>query len=118
MRAVAFTLVLVALTSTMAAAEDIDAATLASVAALATRGYADPDAAVVRNVHRSLARNGMGYCGEVSVEGEGGTFTVFHAIVESGAGPSVLRLVDFPPDPLDPNAMTVIQMMRNFGCTE
>lgn len=118
MRAVAFTLVLVALMPAPAAAEDVDAATLASVEALATRGYADPDAAIVRNVHKSLARNGMGYCGEVSVEGVGGTFTVFHAIVESGTGPSVLRLSDFAPDPLDPNAMTVIQMMRNFGCTE
>jgi hypothetical protein len=107
-----------ALLASPATAQDIDRATLASVEALATRGYADPGAAVVRNVHKSLARNGMGYCGEVSVEGDGSSFTVFHAIVESGTGPSVLRLSDFAPDPLDPNAMAVVQMMRNFGCTE
>jgi hypothetical protein len=109
-----------ALLPAAALAEGIDPATLASVEALAKRGYADPEAAVVRNVHKSLARNGMGYCGEVSVEGEtgAGAFTVFHAIIASGTGPSVLRLVDFAADPLDPNAMTVIEMMRSFGCTE
>lgn len=101
-----------------AVAEEIDAATLDAVTALATRGYVDPTAAEVRNVRKSLARNGMGYCGEVSVEAEDGVFTVFHAIIESGTGPSVLRLADYPPNPLDPNAMTVAEMMRNFGCTE
>ncbi len=101
-----------------AIAEDIDEATLEAVTALATRGYADPVAAQVRNVHKSLARNGMGYCGEVSVETAEGTFTVFHAILEGETKPSVLRLSDYPADPLDSNSVTVAEMMRNFGCTE
>jgi len=101
-----------------AIAEDIDPATLDAVTALATRGYAVPGAAEVRNVHKSLARNGMGYCGEVSVEASDGTFTVFHAILEGGTGPSVLRVSDFPADPLKPNSVAVAEMMRNFGCTE
>ncbi|HET7716747.1 MAG TPA: hypothetical protein VFK86_14070, partial [Bauldia sp.] len=86
-----------------AMAEDIDQATLDAVIALATRGYANPGAAEVRNVHKSLARNGMGYCGEVSLESAGGSFTVFHAILEGDTAASVLRLVDYPFDPNDPN---------------
>lgn len=107
-----------ALAPAAAVAGEIDGETLDAVAALATQGYANPAAAEVRNVRKSLARNGMGYCGEVSVEAEDGVFTVFHAIIESGMGPSVLRLADFPPNPLDPDAMAVAEMMRNFGCTE
>ena len=43
----------------------------------------------------------MGYCGEVSVETAEGTFTVFHAILEGETKPSVLRLSDYPADPLE-----------------
>jgi hypothetical protein len=102
-----------------ASAEDIDPATLDAVTALAARGYADPDGAVIRNVHKSLAKNGKGYCGEITVEaGDGETFTVFHAILEGGTGPSVLRLSDYPADAASPNTVMVERLMRNFGCTE
>lgn len=98
-------------------AADIDADTLSAVLALATRDFAEPDTAHLRNIHKSLARNGKGYCGEVSMA-EGGDFTVFHAILSGGTGPSVLRLVDFPESDQSSSATTVRQMMRNFGCVE
>jgi hypothetical protein len=95
----------------------IEAETLAAVLALATRDLADPGTAHVRNIHKSLARNGQGYCGELSLS-DGGDFTVFHAILEGGTGPSVLRLADFPESDQSSSATTVRQMMRNFGCVE
>jgi hypothetical protein len=98
-------------------ATGIEAETLSALLALATRDFADPGAAHIRNIHKSLARNGQGYCGEVSLA-EGSDFTVFHAILESGSGPSVLRLVDFPESDQSSNATTVRQMMKNFGCVE
>jgi hypothetical protein len=98
-------------------ATGIEAETLSTLLALATRDFVDPGAAHIRNIHKSLARNGQGYCGEVSLA-EGGDFTVFHAILESGSGPSVLRLVDFPESDQSSNANTVRQMMKNFGCLE
>jgi hypothetical protein len=98
-------------------ATGIEAETLAAVLALATRDLADPAAAHIRNIHKSNARNGQGYCGEVSLA-EGGEFTIFHAILEGGTGPSVLRLADFPESDQSSNATTVRQMMKNFGCVE
>ena len=96
MRALLF-LAFLGLSPALALAEEVDAATLTAVSALATKGYANPAAAQIRNVHKSLARNGRGYCGEVTVEGGDG-FTIFHAILagQDGAGASVLRLGDFP----------------------
>jgi hypothetical protein len=95
----------------------IEAETLAAVLALATRDAADPGTAHIRKIHKSLARNGQGYCGEVSLS-DGGDFTVFHAILEGGTGPSVLRMADFPESDQSSNATTVRQLMRNFGCVE
>jgi len=95
----------------------IEAETLAALLALAARDVADPGAAHVRNIHKSLARNGQGYCGEVSLTA-GGDFTAFHAILAGGTGPSVLRMADFPESDQSSNATTVRQMMKNFGCVE
>jgi hypothetical protein len=97
-------------------AAGIDSDTLSAVLALATRDLSDPGQAHFRNIHKSLARNGKGYCGEVSLNG--GDFTVFHAILEDGTGPSVLRLVDFPESDQSSWAIAVRQMMKNFGCVE
>lgn len=99
------------------AAQDIDAATLARVAEIAARDYADPEAAIVTGVFKSRARNGMGYCGEITLEGGAGV-TTFHVLIESAMGPSVLMLADYPESDMSPNAQTVRQLMSNFGCTE
>jgi hypothetical protein len=108
-----FVLLLVA--TTFALADEIDSDTMAAVVALAARDYADPAAAEIRNVRKSLARNNQGYCGEITIE-DGDGFTVFHAIIESGTGPSVLRLADYADDPA--YGETVQRLMRNFGCME
>jgi hypothetical protein len=100
-----------------AAAQDIDQTILDRVAEIAVIGYADPAAAVVTGVRKSLARNGMGYCGDVTVE-EGDGVTLFHVLLETAGGPSVLRLADYPESDTSPNAQTVRQMMKNFGCVE
>jgi len=98
--------------------EKIEAATLAAITAVATQGYAHPAAAAVRNVRKSRAKNGLGYCGEISREGGGG-FSLFHVILagEDGAA-SVLRLADYPDTDQSLNAMTVRRLLVDFGCTE
>jgi len=99
-----------------AVAETIPDATLAAISEAATAGYADPGAAEVINVRKSLARNGSGYCGEVSEDGAAGTFTVFHVVLETGSGvPSVIRLADFPEAGTQRD--TVTTLLTNFGCT-
>ena len=98
-------------------AQDIDPTILDQVAEIATSGYADPAAAVVTGVFKSRARNGMGYCGDVTVEG-GDKVTLFHVLLETAGGPSVLRLADYPESDMSPNAQTVRQLMKNFGCAE
>jgi hypothetical protein len=124
MRLPLFTLVAATMIVPPAVAEDIDQATIERVTDIATSGYADPGAATVTGVFKSLARNGMGYCGEVTVEGGevtvegGGSVTVFHVLLETAGGPSVLRLADYPDTDMSPNAQTVRQLMKNFGCTE
>jgi hypothetical protein len=96
---------------------EIDAATRDAIFAMATRDYGDPAGATMRNVHKSRARNGMGYCGEVTLaEGEG--YTVFHVLRGGGSAPTVLRLSEFPESDVSSNAVTVRQMMKNFGCTD
>jgi hypothetical protein len=98
--------------------EPITAATLDTIAAVATKDYAHPAAAAVRNVRKSKAKNGLGYCGEVSVEGGGG-FTLFHVILAGkDSTASVLRLADYPDSDLSLNAMAVRRLLVNFGCTE
>jgi hypothetical protein len=99
------------------AQDTIDAAILDRVAEIAATGYADPDAAVVSGVRKSLARNGMGYCGDVTIE-DGDGVTLFHVLLETAGGPSVLRLADYPESDMSPNAQTVRQLMKNFGCAE
>ncbi len=99
----------------LAAEEAVDDATLASVSETATKGYAHPEAATVRSVHKSLATSGTGYCGEVSIENST-EFTVFHVILKTDAGKSVLRLSDFPHPESNPQDATVHQFMRNVGC--
>ena len=96
-----------------------DAATLAQVQAVATRGYAHPEAAKIRAVHKSAAKNGLGWCGEVTVEpGEG--YTPFHAILadKDGKGATVIRLADYPLSDTSRNAEMVRKLMANFGCTK
>jgi hypothetical protein len=99
--------------------EAIAASTLAAIAALATKGYVHPTAATIRNVRKSKARNGLGYCGEVSLDGGSGGFTLFHVILagnESTA--SILRLSDYPDGDQSRNAVMVRQLFVNFGCIE
>lgn len=102
----------------IATEEKIEASTLDAITAVATKGYKHPATATVRNVHKSKARNGRGYCGEVSLEGLDG-FTLFHAIIAGGDTPaSVLRLADYPADDQSRNAIAVRRLMVNFGCAE
>jgi hypothetical protein len=101
--------------SSMATAEEIDTETMTAIITLVTKGYDDPTSVEIRNVHKSRARNGNGYCGEIAVE-DGADFTVFHAIIESITGPSVLRLADYPDGTV--NGRAVRQLLRNFGCLE
>ena len=72
----------------------------------------------MRNLHPSKARSGKGYCGEVTIEGGDGGFTVFHAILAEHEGSWVLRLSDHAENPGGPNAVAVATLMKNFGCTE
>ncbi len=100
-------------------ADGLDEATRAAVVALATRGLAEAESAELRNIHQSLARNGMGYCGEVSVAAPTGgepEFTVFHAIL--GGEGSLLRLSDYPPEATNTYYAAVTEMLHNFGCIE
>lgn len=93
--------------------------TIAAVTVLATKGYADPSAAEVRNIHLSFARNGHGYCGEVTVEG-GETFVPFHAILaDESTAASILRLTA-PAGEAKSGSQdeTVERMFINFGCIE
>lgn len=107
----------VAVTSSALAQEAVDPAVVEQVTVIATRGYLTPATAIVTNVHKSLARNGMGYCGEVTIE-DGDGITVFHVLLETTGGPSVLRLADFPESDTSANAVAVRQLMKNFGCTD
>lgn len=108
------------LMSAGALAEEPDQPTLDKVLAAAAKGYARPEIAKIRNVRKSLAVNGTGYCGEITVEAVAengaGSYTTFHVLLETPNGPSVLRLSDFKAPESDPQSATVHQMMRNFGC--
>ena len=76
-------------------------------------------AATVRNVRKSRARNGLGYCGEVSLDGGSGGFTLFHVILAGkDSAASVLRLSDYPDSDQSRNAAMVRQLFVNFGCIE
>lgn len=108
---------IVASNAAVSAAEDIDPSTLAAVTEIATRDFAEPDSAVVTGVHKSRARNGMGYCGEVTLE-DGAGVSVFHVLLESADGPSVLLAADYPDTDKSPNAETVRHLMKAFGCVE
>jgi hypothetical protein len=105
-----------ALLPSVALADEPDQPTLDKVLAAATKGYAKPEIARIRNVRKSLAVNGSGYCGEITVEDAVETYTTFHVLLDTPSGPSVLRLSDFKTPESDPQAATVHQMMRNFGC--
>jgi hypothetical protein len=96
----------------------VAASTLAAVAAVATEGYTHPAAAEIRSVHKSRARNGLGYCGEVSLEGGSG-FTLFHVILAGADGTaSVLRLSDYPEGDQSRNAAVARRLLTDFGCIE
>jgi hypothetical protein len=99
-----------------ALAEDIEQAKLDQILAAAAKGYSKPAEAKIRNVHKSLAVNGTGFCGEITVEAAPETYTTFHVLLETANGPSVLRLSDFGAPTDDPQSATVNQMMHNFGC--
>ena len=119
MRAIVLTALAVFSSASASAQElepEIDAATRDAIFAVATRGYANPDAAIMRNLHKSYARNGMGYCGEVTLA-EGGDYTIFHVLLGGASGPSMLRLAEYPESDVSSNAITVRQLMKNFGCT-
>jgi hypothetical protein len=99
-----------------ARAGDIDAATMAAVLAAASKGYPATAKPEIRNVVPSRAKNGRGYCGEVTTA-DGSGFTLFHAILGDAANPtSVLRLADYPDPDNNANAAAVRQLMINFGC--
>ena len=98
-------------------AAPIDAATMKAIVALATRGYGEPGKAEVKNVRLSKAKNGKGYCGEVTVEGKSGS-TVFHVILGEGSDATVIRLADYPAEGGNKYAEPVARMLHNFGCTE
>jgi hypothetical protein len=102
-------------TATAAYTPGIDRATLSAVARTATKGYANPDVAVVSKVRRSRATSGTGYCGEVTIEG-GTATTLFHVILRTPRGPSVVRLSDYSREG-DPLTATANVMMHDFGCT-
>lgn len=112
-------LVVAALAPPALADDPVDQTILDKVLTVATRGYAHPEAATIRNVHKSAAKNGLGWCGEVSVE-SGSGFTAFHALLadKDGKGASVIRLADYPDSDQSRNAMVVRKMMVNFGCTK
>jgi hypothetical protein len=117
----AATVAAAALSAAGALADDeaIGASTLAAIAAVATKGYVHPMAATVRNVRKSRARNGLGYCGEVSLDGGSSGFTLFHVILAGkDSAASVLRLGDYPDSDRSRNAAMVRQLFVNFGCTE
>jgi len=97
-------------------AEEIDAATLEKVRVAAAKGYRDPDAAKVSDVKKSLAANGTGYCGKVTIEDMPDAMTTFHVVLETPSGPSVLRLSDYNAPETDPNSKVVHEMMQHFGC--
>ena len=97
-------------------ADDIDAATLEKVRLAASKGYAHPEAATIKNVKKSLATNGSGYCGEINIEDTTDTVTTFHVILETPTGPSVLRLIDFQNPETDPQAKTVHEIFLHVGC--
>lgn len=92
MRLVATALCLTLL-SLPAIGAEADPDIVAKVTTAAAKGYGSPADAEVRNVRLSKAMNGTGYCGEISVEGADGTFTVFHVLLETPSGPvGVARL--------------------------
>lgn len=94
----------------------IAAATLDAVATVATMGYIHPATAAIRDVRKSKARNGLGYCGEVSLDGRDG-FTVFHVILaDKDIAASVLRLSDYPDADQSADAATVRRLLVDFGC--
>ena len=98
--------------------EAIPPSILAAITAVATKGYVRPTAATVRSVHKSRARNGLGYCGAVSLDGGDG-FTLFHVILAGkDSAASVLRLSDYPDSDQSRNAAMVRQLFVNFGCIE
>jgi hypothetical protein len=95
-------------------AGDLDPALARAITKLATRGFAAPAEAQLRSIHLSKARNGRGYCGEVSV-GSSAEFVPFHAIIEADGSASLLRLSDAA-TPEDKE--TAIRLLTNFGCLE
>jgi hypothetical protein len=97
-------------------ADDIDATTLEKVRIAASKGYAHSEAATIKNVKKSLAINGSGYCGEINIEDTPDTVTTFHVILETPTGPRVLRLIDFKNPETDPQAKTVHEIFLHFGC--
>ena len=100
------------------AAQEIDPVTLEKVRVAATKGYHNPGAAKVSDVKKSLAANGTGYCGKVTIEDMPDATTTFHVVLETPTGPSVLRLSDYNAPETDPNSKVVHEMMQHFGCIE
>lgn len=94
----------------------LDPAVVAAVGALATRDFAAPQDARLRNLRKSLARNGRGYCGEVSPGGDG-PFVPFHAILDENGDTSLLLLSDFTRPGAEGDAETANRLLKNFGCT-
>lgn len=102
-------------TATAAFVPGIDRATLRAVATAATKGYENPDSAVISNVRKSTATSGTGYCGEITLDGSEET-TVFHVILRTPNGPSVIRLSDYSRDG-EPLSETAQVLLNDFGCT-
>jgi hypothetical protein len=115
---VAAALMFIVVTPAAILADEIDAATLEKVRVAASKGYVHPEAAAIKNVKKSLATNGTGYCGEINIEDMPDAVTTFHVILETPTGPSVLRLIDFNNPETDPQAKTVHEIFQHVGCIE
>jgi hypothetical protein len=111
-------LICIAVVPATVVAEEIDAATLEKVRIAASKGYAHPESATIKNVKKSLATNGSGYCGQINIEDMPDAVTTFHVILETPTGPSVLRLIDFNNPETDPQAKTVHEIFQHVGCIE
>ncbi|MCX5516038.1 hypothetical protein [Kaistia algarum] len=71
----------------------------------------------VRDLKKSLARNGHGYCGEVALA-ESGPFSPFQVILEPGGDASVLILSDADKADALVARESATALLKNAGCME
>lgn len=71
----------------------------------------------IRDLKKSLARNGQGYCGEVGLA-EAGPFSPFQVILEPGGNASVLILSDADKADALVTKESATALLQNAGCME